>query len=279
MPSIGYGLNSRWSMTLNSAALGPMARASESTPSSPTVTARPRFMTGVAVTAARQASRIFSRCAGFAQPGNGWPERFRASRIRVMSTMADLLLAESVNSDGVSISDAIVIGSSQLLLVDGLSDLADFIAAACSVLVALRLDRLAEVDLELCEPVVERLPLQGPPRNLARMDRPLVHPVEHRVEEALEGAVAGRAPEPAELLEVVRRESALLAPYAPGRVRVERRLQEEVGERKTAWIRHSLGLGAFLAQVHLVHLVVQDLGEVHRGGLRADVALERVGHE
>ena len=109
---------------------------------------RPRFIAAVDVTAARQASRIFSRCAGLAQPGKGWPARLRARRIRVMSTMADLLLAESVSSDGASISDPIVIGSASRLF-DGLFDLVDFIAAACCFLVAFGLDRLGEVDFQL----------------------------------------------------------------------------------------------------------------------------------
>src|SRR5208283_6187833 len=97
------------------------------------------------------------------------------------------------------------------------------------VLVALGLDGLAEVAFQLGEPVVKRLPLHGPVRDLARVDRALVHPVQHGVEDALEGAVARRAAEASLLLEVRRREPALLAPYAArSGVGVERGLKEEI---------------------------------------------------
>src|ERR1700709_247206 len=96
---------------------------------------RERFIGAVAATALRQAVRISSRCAGLAQPGKERPARFRARRMRVISTIAVLLLAVSVSSEGVSMSEAMVMGSTRGLRRgrdgrDGLFDLADFIAGA-----------------------------------------------------------------------------------------------------------------------------------------------------
>jgi hypothetical protein len=126
-----------------------------SSPSSPTPTRGRASGAPVEVTAARQARGSSRAAPGFAQPGNGWPARLRARRIRVIRTMADLLLVASVSSEGVSMSEAMVMGSARRLWVDGLFDLVDFIAAARRLLVALGLDRLGEVDLELGELVVK----------------------------------------------------------------------------------------------------------------------------
>ena len=124
--------------------------------SSPTVMLSERFIGEVAATASRQIRRISSRCAGLAQPGKAVPERFRARRIRVISTIAVLLLAASVNSDGLSMSDAMVMGSTRGLRVgrDGLFDLADFIAGTGSIFITLGFNRLCQVEFEFRETVV-----------------------------------------------------------------------------------------------------------------------------
>jgi hypothetical protein len=41
--------------------------------------------------------------------------------------------------------------------------------------------------------------------------------------------------------------------------------QEEVGKGEPGGIVDALGFGTFLAQVHLLHLVPDDLGQVHFG--------------
>ncbi len=56
--------------------------------------------------------------------------------MRVIRTIAVLVLTESVSSDGVSISDEIVIALERDVLVERLFDLVDFITGAGSVLVA-----------------------------------------------------------------------------------------------------------------------------------------------
>ena len=75
------------------------------------------------------------RCASLAQPGNGCPARLRASRTRVVSTIAHLPADVSVSSDCASNSGAIFM-SAQRLLTEGLLDLVDFIAKTGGVLVA-----------------------------------------------------------------------------------------------------------------------------------------------
>jgi len=75
--------------------------------------------------------------------------KLRARRTRVINTIAVLLLDPSVNSDGVSIIDEIVIGLTRRLLPVGLFGLADFIAAASSVFVAFSFDRFAELVFQL----------------------------------------------------------------------------------------------------------------------------------
>src|SRR5215207_3132973 len=128
---------------------------------SPIATLNDRFICGIAATAVRHAWRISSRCAGLAQPGNECPARLRASRTRVMSTIAVLLLEVSVNSDGVSISEEIVMALARGLLVERLFDLVDFIAGAGGVFVAFGLDCFREGEFELGQPIIEGFALQG----------------------------------------------------------------------------------------------------------------------
>src|SRR4051812_24706857 len=111
---------------------------------SPIARLKQRFICGVAVTAPRQASMISSRWAALAQPGKEKPARFRARRTRVINTMADRL-EESVSSDGVSMSDVIVMASARVLRIEGLFDLVDFITRAGGVLVTFGFDGLGEV--------------------------------------------------------------------------------------------------------------------------------------
>src|SRR5436190_2181292 len=123
--------------------------------SSPIPMLSERFIGPVADSAVRQVSKISLRCAGFAQPGKGVPTRLRASRTRVIRTIAVLLPAESVSSEGVSISEEMVMGGlARGLGCKTLFDLVDFIAGAGGVFVTLGLDCLVEVEFELREPVV-----------------------------------------------------------------------------------------------------------------------------
>src|SRR5687768_17274867 len=112
--------------------------------------------------------------------------------MRVISTIAVLLLAESVSSDGVSMSEAIVMASARVLRVESLFDLVDFIAGAGGVFVTLGLDRFGQVELEFGQPVVERFALEGAVRNFAGMSRAVVHVFEHGLDDSAEGVVARR---------------------------------------------------------------------------------------
>jgi len=75
-----------------------------------------------------------------AHPGNALPAKLRAKRIRVIRTIAHLLLlAEFVSSEGVAIRDAIVmaLAVARGLGIERLFDLEDFITVAGSVFVTL----------------------------------------------------------------------------------------------------------------------------------------------
>src|SRR5688572_32803975 len=135
--------------------------------SSPIATLNDRFICGIPATAVRHAWKTSSRCAGLAQPGNECPARLRASRTRVISTIAVLLLEVSVSSDGVSISEEIVMALALRLLVERLFDLVDFIASAGCVFVTLGFDCFGEIEFELCQAVVEGFALQGAGGNFA----------------------------------------------------------------------------------------------------------------
>src|SRR5688572_1336729 len=164
---------------------------------SPMATLNDRFICGVATTAERQACRISSRCAGFAQPGNENPARLRASRTRVISTIAVLLLEVSVSSDGVSMSEEIVMALALRLLVERLFDLVDFIASAGCVFVTLGFDCFGEIEFELCQAVVEGFALQGAGGNFACMGCAVVHVLEHRLDHTTERFVTRGAAETA----------------------------------------------------------------------------------
>src|SRR3954468_7124597 len=127
--------------------------------------ASPRFICGSAATACMHWSRISRFCASFAQPGNGCAARFRARRMRVMSTTALLLAAVSVSSEWDSMSSLIFMFRAGLAA-GRRADLGDFIAVAGGVLVALGLDRLVEFGFELGQAFVQGFPIQGPLRDL-----------------------------------------------------------------------------------------------------------------
>src|SRR4051812_41781756 len=148
-----------------------------------------RFICGVAATAIRHAWKISSRCAGLAQPGKARPARFRARRTRVISTIAALLLAESVSSEGVSMSEEIVMALARVVLVERLFDLVDFISGAGGIFVTLGLDCLGEVEFEFRQPVIEGFALQGAVRDLPSMGSAVVHVLEHRFDDAAERVV------------------------------------------------------------------------------------------
>src|SRR6478609_5100269 len=169
--------------------------------------ARPRFICGSAATACMHWSRMSRFCASFAQPGNGWPARLRARRMRVMSTTALLLAAVSVSSECESISSLIFI-SGRGLAGGGLADLRDLVAVAGRIFIALRLDGLVELGLELRQTLVKGLLLGDALRHLAGMRAALVHGVEHRLEQAGEMVVTGRATKAAALLEILLGEAA-----------------------------------------------------------------------
>src|SRR4051794_16344550 len=99
----------------------------------------------------------------------------------------------------------------------------------------------------------------------------MVHVIEHRLDDGSERVVADRATEASMFLEIILGETAILASDRITRctLGVQRGFKQQVSERKTTRVRHSLGLRARLTQVHLVHLVVDDLSQVNGGGLGA----------
>src|SRR5690606_15574760 len=107
--------------------------------------------------------------------GNDLPARFRANRMRVISTTADLLLTLSVSSECEERSDAMVMGLTRAFrLFESLFELIDFIAVAGGVLVTLRLNGGVEIGLKFVELFLETLALQRLLRHLARVSRALV---------------------------------------------------------------------------------------------------------
>src|SRR5688572_18674811 len=199
---------------------------------SPMETLNDRFICGVATTAARQACRISSRCAGLAQPGKECPARLRASRTRVISTIAVLLLEVSVSSDGVSMSEEIVMALSLRLLVERLFDLVDFIASAGGVFVTLGLDCFREVEFEFRQPVVKGFALEGAGGNFACMGRAVVHVLQHRLDHAAKRFITCRAAETTLLLEIALRESAVFAANAGSRrgLRIHGGFEQQIRE-------------------------------------------------
>src|SRR5665213_2368140 len=143
-----------------------------------TPTLRLRFMEAAEARASRQSSRISCRWGGRAQPGNGLPARLRARRIRVIRTIAVLLLATSVSSEGVAIREAMFMASGRRLRRRRLLHLVDLVAVPRRLLVALALDRVGEFRLELGHPLVKRLAVHRSLGNLAGVLRALVHAVE-----------------------------------------------------------------------------------------------------
>ena len=107
-----------------------------------------------------------------------------------------------------------------------------------------------------------------------------VHAVEHGFDQSGERLVAGRTTEAALLFKIIRCETTLLAPNPrnTGRLGIQRSLQEQIRQRETARISDALSLGAFFAQIDFVNLIIDDLSEMNRGGLGAEIAFERIGH-
>src|ERR1019366_1219691 len=160
-------------------------------------TSRPCCIGSVATTARRQPAKISARCTGLAQPGNGRLARLRARRMRVISTIAVLLPAAPVSSEGGSLREAIGLAFPRRLLSGGLLDLVDFIAGAGGVFVAFGFHGLREVEFELAEPVGEGFALECTVRDFAGVFRAFVQVVEHRLDDGLERLVARGAAEAA----------------------------------------------------------------------------------
>src|ERR1051325_4047859 len=146
----------------------------------------------------------------------------------------------------------------------------DFIAQDGGLFEILVFDGLAQFLLQLFEPVREIARLPQRLGHLADMVRAFMHGLEQAFEGLGEGLVTLRTTEPARLLEIGLRESAAgaldLRPAA-GLLDLLRGPQPEqqIRQRKSRRIVHSLGFGAFLAQVHLLHFVPGDLSQVDGG--------------
>src|SRR5690606_34186858 len=110
-----------------------------------------------------------------------------------MSTIAVLLFEASVSSEGVSISDSMVMGLTRRFLPEGLFDLADFITAAGGVFIPLGFNGFVEGFLQLAQSLMQGLPREGALRHFARVGHTLVHVFEHALNRRGKGFVAMRA--------------------------------------------------------------------------------------
>lgn len=143
-----------------------------------------------------------------------------------------------------------------------------FIAHLGRQLEIFRLDGLGQFLLQRLEPFRRVARLAERFRRLANVPRALVHRLEQAFQPFGENLVTFRAAEPAGLLEIRLRKAAARAfqIHAAGGLRdllrrAEAEQQVRVRERERRRIVHALGLGAILAQVHFVHLVILNVGE------------------
>ena len=122
---------------------------------------------------------------------------------------------------------------------------------------------LVKLLLQVLEPVGQIAALAQGFGHFAHVPRAFVHRLEQALQRLGEGLVTFRAAQPARLLEIRLGEAAggaLQARPAAGLFDFLRRAQPEqqVRQRKPGGVVHPLGLGAFLAQVHLLHFVPGD---------------------
>ena len=118
-------------------------------------------------------------------------------------------------------------------------------------------------------------------RHLTSVVKARVHAFERFIQYGIEAFIAGGTAETAVLAEVSIREAAGRTGDLPIRTGVDRIKcsREHVGEGEALWVGHALGLGTFLAEVDLVNLVVDDLGQVDSGLVVTGVALDVLRHE
>ena len=97
----------------------------------------------------------------------------------------------------------------------------------------------------------------------------LVHVLEHWLDHAFEGFVAMRATEAPVFLKIILSKAAVFAAQpCRGRLRVERRFQKQIRERKPVGVSDAFGLSALFAEVDLMYLVINDLRQMNRRRLR-----------
>src|SRR5688572_6507710 len=144
--------------------------------------------------------------------------------------MAVLLLEASVSSDGVSMSEEIVMALARDLLVERLFDLVDFIASAGGVFVTLGFDGLGEVQFELGQAVVKGFALERTGGNLAGVGRAVVHVFQHGLDHAAECIVTHGTAKPAVFLKIVLRKAAAFAaePGSSRRLGIQRSFEQKV---------------------------------------------------
>ena len=108
-----------------------------------------------------------------------------------------------------------------------------------------------------------------------------MHAFERFIQYGIEAFIAGGTAETAVLAEVSISEATGRTGDLPIRTGVDRIQcsREHIRERETLWVGHALGLGTFLAEVDLVNLVVDDLGQVDSGLIVTGVALDVLRHE
>ena len=149
-------------------------------------------------------------------------------------------------------------------------NLFDFVAQDRRLLEVFVLDGLGQFLLQRFQPVRRLAGLAQRRGHFAHVPRALVHGLEQAFEALGEGPVTFRAAEPAGLLEIRLGKTALRTFHvraAHGLLDFLRRAQpqQQVREREARRVIHALALGAAFAQVHLLHLVTHDLGEMDRG--------------
>jgi hypothetical protein len=162
--------------------------------------------------------------------------------------------------------------------------LADTVAQARGILVALGFDRGAQVLAHILKILVRGNAERGAGGLFAAMRASRLDFPQERAELLAKGGVTGGAPEAMPLVEFAKRETAPgTRDRLPGRFRIGlgngfghggerfRHGQERVHA-------HPVLGGTFLTKMHLRDLVVSDLGEMNRGGLPARVAWNFFAH-
>src|SRR6266702_4083159 len=218
-------------------------------------------------TAGRICSSALTRSAFLAQPGKASPFRLRASRTRLDMTMRLCGPSRRAVSAGGVRNSWMSMRSDGSNFAEFFLRRLDFVAHHCGlfeVLLGHHFIQLLEEGLQFVGQIPALLQVV---RDFADVLGSFVHGFEQSFQPLRKSHIAPRTTQPPGLLEIRLREAAMgTFNFRPaGRLlHLLRRAQAEqqIGERKTRGIVDPFVLGAVLAQIHLLHLVTDDLAQV-----------------